>query len=215
MATRGLLVALAAAWDGNAAVRSVGGVEAARLVREGEPVDVVVLAASAMETLEADGFVLPGSLGAVAVSSMVAAVRKGDALPSMTAPEGIRHALLTARHVGYSTGPSGEHLLRLIDAWGIRDALQGRLVQAPPGLPVSRLLLEGKADLGFQQRSELLNVEGVVIAGPLPPPIAADTVFTAGIARGSTRRGEAGRFVRFVCSTGTEAVKLHHGLQPA
>lgn len=215
MATRGLLAELAAAWDGDAVVRSTGGVEATRLVRDGDPVDVVVLAGSAMNKLLADGFILPGSLTVIAISSMVAAIRTGEAMPDLADADGVKHAVLAAKRIGYSTGPSGDHLLHLLDAWGVREALGERLVQAPPGTPVGRLLADGIVELGFQQRSELINLKGVTIAGPLPPAIAADTVFTAGVACSAVQLDEAQRLVRFLASAETAAAKLRHGVRPA
>lgn len=215
MATRGVLAELAAACDEAIAVESTGGVDAARRVREGEAVDVVVLASKAMRALEAEGHVEPGSLADIAVSSMVVAVREGTPTPDLSSEAAVRSALLAAPRTGYSTGPSGEHLLRLVEQWGIRALLGERLVQAPPGVPVGRLLQEGRVDLAMQQRSELMNLPGVAIAGPLPPPIAADTVFTAGVARAARHRDAARRVVAFLAAPAAADAKRRNGLQPA
>ena len=215
MATEGLLAALAEAYGGRTTVEAVGGVDAARRVRGGEAFDVVVLADGAMRALEADGHIVPGSRQAVAVSAMVAAVREGDARPELGMAEDLRRAVLAAGRVGYSTGPSGDHLLRLLSAWGIRDTLSDRLVQAPPGVSVGRLLAEGAVDLAFQQRSELIGLEGVAIAGPLPPPAGLETLFVAGIATTALRPGAARAFISFLASAGTANVKRGHGMEPA
>ena len=215
MATRGALAELAAACDEAVAVESTGGVDAARRVREGEAVDVVVLASKAMRALEAEGHVEPGSLADIAVSSMVAAVREGVPFPDLSSEAAVRAAVLAAPRTGYSTGPSGEHLLRLVEQWGIRERLGERLVQAPPGVPVGRLLMEGKVDLAMQQRSELMNLPGVAIVGPLPGPIAADTIFTAGVARAARNKEAARRVVAFLAAPAAAQAKRRHGMQPA
>ena len=113
MATRGLLAELAAAHGAGAAVEGSGGVDVARRVRGGEAVDVVVLAAGAMRALEAEGCVVPGSLAGIAVSGIAVAVRTGTPPPDLGDPDAFRRALLAAGRTGYSTGPSGDHLLRL------------------------------------------------------------------------------------------------------
>ena len=93
--------------------------------------------------------------------------------------------------------------------------LGDRLVQAPPGVPVGRLLAAGAVDLAIQQRSELMNLEGVAVAGPLPPAIRSDTVFTAGVARAAPRPDAARDFIAFLASAGTADAKLRHGMRPA
>src|SRR5271165_6625468 len=64
MATRHILVDLARDYEQRNGVavdiRSMGGVEAAKLVGAGEPVDLVVLAKKVMQRLEAEGWVAPG-----------------------------------------------------------------------------------------------------------------------------------------------------------
>jgi molybdate transport system substrate-binding protein len=214
MATKSLLAELGAACGEAVTVESVGGVDALARVRAGEAVDIVVLAAKAMQTLAQEGFVEAGSLVDLALSSMVVAVREGTPHPDLSTAEAMRAAVLAAGRTGYSTGPSGEHMLRLVDAWGIRATLGERLVQAPPGVPVGRLLAEGRVDLAVQQMSELMNLPGVVIVGPLPPAVQSDTVFTAGIARTARQAEAARRVIAFMASPGAAAAKRANGMQP-
>jgi molybdate transport system substrate-binding protein len=215
MATKGVLAELAAACGEDVAVESIGGVDAARRVRAGEAVDIVVLAAKVMRALEAEGHVQPGSLADLAVSSMVVAVRDGTALPDLSTPGAVKAAVLAAARTGYSTGPSGEHLVRLVEQWGIREFLGERLVQAPAGVPVGQLLMDGKVDLAMQQKSELMNLPGVAIVGELPRPIHADTVFTAGIARNARLPEVARRVIAFMASPAAAEAKRRCGLEPA
>ena len=215
MATRGLLAELAAAWGGHATVEAVGGVDAARRVRDGEPVDVVLLAGPAMRKLDGEGHLVPGSLVGIARSALAVAVRTGDPAPDLTDAAAVRRTLQTAGRVGYSTGPSGDHLLLLLSRWGMREALSKHLVRAPPGTPVGRLLAEGTVDIAIQQHSELMDLPGVSVAGPLPPEIAVHTVFTAGIARTSVRPDAARRFIAFLASAATNDTKHRHGMEPA
>ncbi len=62
MATRHILAELAAHYQettGQAvAFTSIGGVDAARRVRAGEPVDIVILASDAMAQLEVEGHIV-------------------------------------------------------------------------------------------------------------------------------------------------------------
>lgn len=215
MATRDLLAELTAAWGYGSTMEATGGIDAARPVRDGEQVDVVVLAGSVMGTLEAEGYLLPGSLVGVARSTMAVAVRQSDPVPDLSNADTVKRALLESGRVGYSTGPSGDHLLLLLERWGVVSQLGRTLIQAPPGVPVGQLLAEGTVDIAVQQRSELMGLPGITVVGSLPPEIALDTVFTAGIARTSTRVEAARSFGAFLASASTSEAKRRYGMEPA
>ena len=219
MATRQVLADLAGAYEQRTglriAIRSMGGVDAARLIRAGEPTDLVVLARNAMEQLEDEGHIAPGTPAGFARSGMAVAVPSGAPRPGIDDGESVRQAILQAGRICYSTGPSGDHLMRLLEQWGIRTTVSERLLQAAPGVPVAAMLSRGEADLGFQQLSELLHAPGIEIIGPLPPEIQAVTVFTAGVSSTSPRQEEARALVAYLTSPEAAAAKRRHGMEPA
>ena len=193
----------------------MGGVEAARRVRAGEPADIVVLASKVMERLEAEGHLVSGSRVGFARSGIAMAVPSGVQRPSVSDEASVKQAILDARRICYSTGPSGDHLKRLWERWGIAGSISQRAIQAPPGVPVGEIVARGDADLGFQQLSELLHVPGIEIVGPLPPEIQAVTVFSAGISTTSSQREEARALVAYLTSPEAEAAKRQHGMETA
>ena len=146
---------------------------------------------------------------------MAVAVPAGAARPSIETEQDVRQAVLSARHIGYSTGPSGDHLLVLFDRWGIGAVVKDRLVQARPGIPVASLVAGGEADLGFQQLSELLNVDGIAILGLLPEAIQGTTTFSGGIARASTQAERVREVLAFMASPAVASIKRRHGMEPA
>jgi molybdate transport system substrate-binding protein len=218
MATRHVLTELANVYEQKSghsvALVSVGGVEAARRVQAGEVFDFVVLAADAIDALAAAGRVVAGSRIDLARSGVAIAVAAGTPRPDIGNERAVREAVLAARSIGYSTGPSGIHLARLFERWGIAEAVASRTVQAPPGVPVGQLVASGEAALGFQQLSELLNVPGVDVLGMLPPAIQVLTVFSAAICTASRRREAANALLSFLGSPETEAAKRRHGMEP-
>ena len=218
MATRQILADLCEQYQRETGVRveveAVGGVDAARRVLAGEVFDLVVLADTAIEQLAAAGKVDPAGRIELVRSTMVAAVRAGAPQPDLASPEAVRQAVLGARRIGYSSGPSGVHLQGLFAEWGIAEKILPRTVQASPGVPVGSLIAEGKVDLGFQQLSELMDLPGVEVIGPLPPPIGLDTGFVAAPST-ATGRSEAVRdFLSFLGSPATAAAKRRRGLAP-
>ena len=219
MATRPLLAELAEDYLRRSGVvvafESVGGVDAARRVQAGEPFDVVVLASDAIDALAAAGRVVAGSRTDLVRSGVAIAVRAGARRPAVDSEEALRRAVLAARAVGYSTGPSGVALAKLFERWGVADVVRERLVQAPPGVPVGALVVRGEVDLGFQQLSELMHVEGVDVLGPMPPGLEIVTTFSAGLCAASTRPAAARALLDFLGSPETAAAKRRHGMEPA
>jgi len=215
MATRHVLSELADDFEQRSgqqvAIVSVGGVEAARRIDNGESFDFVVLATDAIERLALGGRIDHTSRIDVARSGMAVAVAAGSPPVDLGSELAIRTALLRARAIGYSTGPSGAHLLRLCERWGIADTLSQRLVQAPPGVPVGTLVAEGTVELGFQQLSELIRLEGIEVVD-LPPEIQVMTVFSAAVCTASRRPAAARGFLAFLASPEADAAKRRNGL---
>lgn len=218
MATRQLLAELAGLYrqqcDIEVCFESVGGVDAAKRVRAGEAFDVVALASDAIDALIASGHIVDGRVDFVR-SSVAVAVRAGAPHPAIESENALRDAVLAARSIGYSTGPSGTALLQLFARWGIADALAGRIVQAPPGVPVGQLVAEGAAELGFQQLSELMTLPGIDVLGTLPSACEIVTTFSAGLCATAARPEAVRAWLAFLRSPATAGLKRRHGMEPA
>ncbi|WP_186166030.1 substrate-binding domain-containing protein [Burkholderia gladioli] len=219
MATRQLLERLAedyrAATGQAVTIESVGGVDAARRVADGEAFDLVVLADAALAKLAAGGHLDGASRVAIARSEVAVAVRENAPHPAIDSGAAVREAVLRARSIGYSTGPSGTHLEALFAQWGIAETIASRIVRARPGVPVAALIAAGEVELGFQQRSELLDQPGIAIVGPLPDEVQAVTVFAGAVGSLCTRREAAAAFLAFLASPQAAAAKLACGMSPA
>ena len=219
MATRQLLTELVAEFQKTSAqkvaVESVGGVDAARRVQAGEAFDIVILAANAIEQLTDAGKIVPGSRVDLVRSGVSIAVRAGAARPDIGSEEAVKQAVLKARSLSYSTGPSGVQLVKLFERWGIAGDIKSRIVQAPPGVPVGSLVASGEVELGFQQLSELIHLEGIDVLGPLPPAIQIITTFSAGLAAASTQASAVRTLLDFMVSPAALETKLSNGMEPA
>ena len=219
MATRHLLTALARAWsEGSStpvAIESVGGVDAARRVQEGEVFDLVVLAADAMARLDEGGRLAQGSLVSLVDSSVAIAVRAGAVPPDVGSEAALRAALLQARAIGYSTGPSGTALMRLFESWGLAETLKSRLVLARPGVPVGTLVASGEAEIGFQQFSELMDLPGITVLGGMPPGLEIVSRFSGAVATQARQPDGARALLDFMASPAAGGLKQAHGMLPA
>ena len=219
MATRQVLAQLGQAYGqrtgARVALESVGGVDAARRVAAGEPFDFVVLASDAIDKLVASGQAVAGSRVDLAESGVAVAVPAGARRPDIGSEQALQQAVLAAPTVGYSTGPSGVALVKLFERWGIAQELQGKLVQAPPGVPVGSLVARGEVALGFQQLSELIHLEGITIVGPLPPPVRINTIFAGALCATSRQPEAVGALLAFLASPEADAAKRRNGMEPA
>ncbi|WP_255769040.1 substrate-binding domain-containing protein [Pseudarthrobacter sulfonivorans] len=224
MATRHVLADLAEAAAGAGLpllqLESVGGVDAAQRVTAGEPFDLVFLAEDALQRLAAEGHVDPASIAPIVLSEVAVGVPASSADAAIYSEgtafanaDELRGALRAASRIGYSTGPSGTELLRMIDHWGMTDEVGDRLVQARPGVPVARLLAEGEVDLGLQQLSELVGQPGVRILGVLPEDCTISTVFAGAVATSSSNAARAAEVLAFFHSDLAASIKSSHSFR--
>jgi molybdate transport system substrate-binding protein len=216
MATRALLAELCADFTARTgvavAIESVGGVDAARRVAQGERFDVVVLASDAIDRLLAAGHLVAPRVDVVR-SPVAVAVPAGRDAPAISDRDALLAALRAAPRIGVSTGPSGVTLLQRLADWGLDRLVAERCVQAPPGVPVATLLARGDVDLGFQQLSEMLGAPGIRILGPLPDDVAIVTTFSA--AAPAPVGPDVDALLRFFTDPQTAAAKRRHGMSPA
>lgn len=219
MATRQVLAELAGAYRKLSGVvaefESVGGVDAAKRVQAGEAFDVVVLAADAIDKLVAAGSVIAQSKTDLVRSAVAIAVREGAARPDIGSEDALRRAMLGARTLGYSTGPSGVALTKLFDRWGIAETVRDRIVQAPAGVPVGQLVASGEVELGFQQLSELMHLPGIDVLGTMPSGSEIVTTFSAGLCATSVQPEAVRALLAFLRSPAAEDAKRRHGMEPA
>jgi molybdate transport system substrate-binding protein len=219
MATREVLNELASRFERDTgqkvATEAAGGVDVAKRVQNGEAVDIVVLASNAIDKLMSDGKVLPGSRVDLVQSGVSIAVRKGAARPDVASEEALKRAVMNAKTVSYSTGPSGVYLEKMFARWGVLEDLRPRIVVPPPGKPVGSLVADGSVELGFQQLSELINLAGIDVIGPLPPAVQTITIFSGGVSANSTQPDAARAVLKFMASPAAADVKKRHGMESA
>jgi molybdate transport system substrate-binding protein len=219
MATRLVLAELVEAFQRHSGlgvtIESVGGVDAARRVQAGEVFDVVILASDAIDKLITDGHVQVGSKVDLARSGVAVAVRDGALKPDISTEDAVRETVRAARSISCSTGPSGLALARLFERWGIAEDIKDRIVTPRPGIPVGRLVASGEVELGFQQLSELMHLEGITLLGLLPPAIKIITTFSAGVCTGTRQVDAVRAMLGYMNSPAATAAKRRQGMEPA
>jgi molybdate transport system substrate-binding protein len=192
----------------------VGGLDVEKRIRAGEVVDLVILARKPIEALTQEGKLVAGSRVDLASTGVGVAVRAGAAKPDISSGDALKRALLAAKSIAHSSGPSGDHIRAMIARMGIAEEVKDRLIQTKPGDPVGLVVARGEAEIGFQQVSELVSVAGISFLGPLPPDLQNVTVFSGGVHTAAKRPAAARELMQFFSAPGSAAVIRKHGMEP-
>jgi molybdate transport system substrate-binding protein len=182
-------------------------------LKDGETADVLILTQEGLEGLAASGSVVAESCVDLARSYVGVAVKAGSPHPDIATEAALRAALLGARSVAYSRlGASGVYFAKLIAQLGIEVEINARATISPIGFTAERIV-SGEADLAIQQISELKQVKGVEIVGPVPLHLQTPAVFSAGRLAQSKKVREADLLLKFLASDQAAPVLRESGLE--
>ena len=184
-------------------------------LERGEAIDVVILAAPALDDLIKQGKVRAGSRVDLVKSSIGMAVKAGAPKPDISTVDALKRTLLAAKSIAYSDSASGVYLsTELFPKLGIADQIKSksRKIEADP---VGGVVATGEFEIGFQQISELRPVKGIDIVGPLPPGTQRVTVFAAGIPATATHPDSAQALIHWLASPVAYGAIRKSGLEPA
>ena len=186
-------------------------------IEGGEAFDLVVASPAALAKLTKSGKVA-AVISDLARVGVGVGYKEGGTKPDISTTEQFKAVLLAAKSIAYidpaSGGTSGIYIAGLIDQLGIGDQVRAKSVLVKGGYSAERIL-SGEAEFAIQQISEILPVKGVAYAGPLPAEIQSFTIYSAGIANGSTHSAAANTFISLIRSPAGAAIIKIKGMEPA
>jgi molybdate transport system substrate-binding protein len=191
-----------------------GTLDLQKRIAAGETYDLIIMAGPAIDDFIKFGTVVPGSRVDLAKSGVGVGVRAGAPKPDIGSTEAFKKALLAAKSIGYSTGPSGVYVTGLFQRLGIVDQIKGKLKQTPTGTFVGSIVANGEAEIGVQQVSEMSHFPGVDYVGPLPADIQQITVFSSGLQVGAKQVDAANSWVKFLTAPAAASAYKSRGLEP-
>ena len=189
-----------------------GTVDIIKRISAGESYDLIIASKSTIDEFIEAGKVGSGSRVDIARSGIGIAIRRGGRRPDIGSAEALKRALVAAKAVGYSTGPSGVYLAALFERMGIGADIEAKSLRVPPGATVGPVIASGDVEIGFQQMSELLHVDGIDVIGPLPAEIQHITVISCGIPTAAKEAEAARALVRFLAAPGARDAIERAGL---
>jgi molybdate transport system substrate-binding protein len=191
-----------------------GTLDANKRLAAGETYDLLIMSAPSIDEHIKAGKVVAGSRVDLAKSGVGGGVKAGAPKPDISTTEALKKALLGAKSIGYSTGPSGVYVVNLFQRMGIADEVKGKLKQTPTGVFVGSIIASGEAEIGFQQVSELSHFAGVDYVGPLPADIQQFTTFSSGIIAGTKEADVAKALAKFITAPAAAAAFKKRGMEP-
>ena len=184
-------------------------------LKGGEVVDIVIVAEGVLRQFIEDGLVLAEGHAILARSSIAMAVRAGAPRPDISTVDALRSTLLQAGSIGYSASESGKYLTtELLQRLGIADQVLGKCRLVGGGERVGAVVARGELEIGFQQLSELLPVQGIAHITPLPPEVQKVSSFAAGVAASSSDKALARAAIEFLASPEAARAITNSGLEP-
>ena len=183
-------------------------------LERGEPFDLIILSKSSLNRLTERGEVRPETRRDLARSSIGMAVRQGAHMPDISTPDLFLDVLHDAESIGYSASASGTYLSTVLfprlGVWEQLEPKSHRILSERVAAVVAR----GEVEIGFQQISEILPIQGASLVGPIPSEFQKVTTFSAGITMRAKNVTDAERLIDFLASREVATAIAETGLEP-
>jgi molybdate transport system substrate-binding protein len=184
-------------------------------IKEGAFADLILLGPPALNNLAAAGKVDAGTIAPAFHSRIGLAVKAGAKKPDIRTPDALKQALLDAKSIGFSAGPSGEHFSKVIVVkLGIADQLKSKMSNVP-GVLVATRVARGDVEVGIHQPAELMPIAGIDVVGDLPAELNITIVYATALTPMAKQADAARQFVKFITEPSATPTVQKHGMQPA
>lgn len=188
----------------------------ARLTK-GEMADVAIVSDQQFNQLQEQGRFVAGTRIDVAKLGDGAFVRRGAAKPDISSVEALTHTLLEAKAIAYldpaSGAPSGIYMAKLLERLGLAGQMAPR-TKLTTGKALFDLIVNGDAEIGFIQITELLAEPRVELLGPLPTTVQDYTRYAAGLLTVSKQPDTGKALIAFITSPPAIAMMKQRGFEP-
>lgn len=204
-----LVQAVAPGFEGRTGVRVVVQSDTAgalmQRIQAGEAFDVAIVTDAGARTLAAGPAASARTLAKVGIGI---GMKQGAPVPALATADDVRRALLAARRVALADAEG------LFGRLGVAEAMASKTLAVPAGGLAAARLVSGEADLAVQPASELIAVDGVIVAGLLPAEIQRFTTYGAALARDSRVGDAAELFVAALARVAATGALKEIGIEP-
>jgi molybdate transport system substrate-binding protein len=180
-------------------------------IEAGAAFDVALLPRPELEELGRSGRIALGVTD-VTRSTVGLAVRAGAPKPDIDTVAAFKRALVAARTISYSDGPSGAYIAGLLQRLGLADEMKPKTRLT--SRPVAELVASGDAEIGLQQIIAILPVKGAELVGPLPSELQNVIFYAAGVSPDSPEAAAALDFIAFLATEDVKRLIRAKGMEP-
>ncbi len=185
-------------------------------IRGGEAFYLVAGAREMLGKLAADNLCSHTILD-IGVSKLALGVRSDADAPDISSLSLFRAALQTARMISRGDpaggGTAGNHLVKVFERMGVTDMVAAKSVLRAGGFAVMNEVVQGHADFGLTQSTEIPAVEGARIGAFLPAEVQLETIYA--IAATAQAHEHAGPFLDFLNGDEARLIVTGAGFAPA
>jgi molybdate transport system substrate-binding protein len=182
-------------------------------IAEGIAFDIALLPRPEIDELTTAGRIAEGATADVARSTVGLCVRSGAPKPDIGTVPAFKSALVAAKSISYSDGPSGAYVGDLLSKLGLAEAMKGKTRLT--SRPVAELVAAGEAEIGLQQIVAILPVKGADLVGPLPAELQNVIIYAAGISARAAEPKAAQALIAFTKTPQAGRIMRGKGLEPA
>ena len=185
-------------------------------LQKGEIADATIVSDKQFSELEGQGKLVAGTRTDIAKLGDGVFVRKGALKTDISTVEPFKRTLLEAKAIAYldpaSGAPSGIYIAKLMDRLGISAQMTPK-TKLSTGPALFDLVVNGSADIGFIQITELLAEPRVELLGPLPMAVQDYTNYAAGLVAAGQQREATKTLIAFLSTPQALAVMKARGFE--
>ncbi len=181
-------------------------------IETGAAFDVALLPRPELNALVGASKIAAGGTADIARSSVGLAVKAGAQKPDISSVVALKRALVAARSIAYSDGPSGAYIAALLQRLGIADAMKPKTKLT--SRPVAELVAAGEAEMGMQQIVAILPIKGAELVGPLPSELQNVIIYAAGVSAAAQNSAAAEDCIAFMRSRNAAQLIRAKGMEP-
>jgi molybdate transport system substrate-binding protein len=185
-------------------------------IEAGDPFDVAILTAEAIDSFIKSGKIVPSSRMDVGQIGIGLGVRAGAKKPEIRTVEAIKRTLSDAKGITYAEdGASRPFIEKMFAELGITDSVKSKIVLRQGSDASMAAVAAGQAELVITLSSEIMQAPGMQLVGPLPDKFQNYVKFAAGVGTNSQNADVARALIKFLTDPKVAPTFKAKGIQTA